>query len=190
MLQLSSWWLLLAAFLSLTTANDSFQPCPLLGPRFPIPTALTTSQTMNMALRNLTEAFDEMISSGDSSFGEISPNTTSFSVALFSTHGSGNASEPFIYQYHHTAPSLAANSNGVTEVGSSSIYNIGGLTQMLTVYTFLICVGDVHWQRPITNFLPELVSSTPSQPSKSIQWEDVRLIDLASHMAGIPRDGR
>ncbi len=100
---------------------------------------------MNMALSNLTEAFDEIISSGNSSFGEISRNTISFSVALFSAHDSGNASEPFIYQYHHTAPSLAANSSGVTKVDANSIYNIGGLTQMLTVYGFLICAGDSHW---------------------------------------------
>ena len=190
MFLLFSWWLLLAAFLSLTRANDSYQPCPLLGPRFPVPTAIATSQTMNIALRNLTEAFDEIVSSGNSSFGEISPNTTSFSVALFSSHDSGNASEPFIYQYHYTAPSLAANSNGVTKVDANSIYNIGGLTQMLTVYAFLVCVGDIYWQQPITNYLPELANSTPSEALNSIQWENIRLIDLASHMAGIPRDGR
>lgn len=190
MLSLANSWLLLSALPLLVRADISYQPCPLLGPRLPMPTALATSETMHAALGNLTKTFDEIVSTGNSSYGQVSPNTTSFSVALFSTHDLGNASEPFIYQYHYTALSLAVDIYGNRKVDSNTIYNIGGLTQMLTVYAFLICAGDYHWQQPITKYLPELASSSHLQHLESIQWEDVQLKDLASHMAGIPRDGK
>ncbi|KAF1809860.1 beta-lactamase/transpeptidase-like protein [Eremomyces bilateralis CBS 781.70] len=166
---------------------DSYQPCPLLGPRFPLPTGLPTSKPLQAALMNLTAALDAL-STGDSHDFTATTNTTSFSVALFSSDPLSNASSPFFYQYHHTASNSTAGPIGVREVNADSVYNVARITSVFTVYAFLVAAGDTHWLDPITKHVPELAASEGSQPVESVKWEDVRLIDLASNMAGIGRD--
>jgi CubicO group peptidase (beta-lactamase class C family) len=78
-------------------------------------------------------------------------------------------------------------------VDADSVYRIGTLTQLFTVYTFLIEVGDVHWEEPVTKWVPELVRAAKtldakSQPLKYVDWDDVTLGQLASHLSEIERD--
>lgn len=178
------------ACLIFTTAQD-YQPCPLLGPRFPAPVGLSSSKTVKATLTNLTKALDEISnSSNGSEFTATTSNTTSFSVALFATDFLTTSSKPYFFEYHHTAPSLGNRSIGVSEVNATSVYNVARVTTVFTVYAMLLAVGDEHWLEPITKYIPELAESAGEQVIESVRWNDVRLIDLASNMAGIGRTGK
>ena len=117
---------------------------------------------------------------------ETTPNTTTFSIALFESTSQPNTSAPFIYEYHHVAPSF----ENKTAVDAGSVYNIGGLSQLLTVYAFLAAVGDDSWYDPITKYLPELNRTTGQSGFGNVNWNHILLLDLAIHLAGIPREGK
>jgi hypothetical protein len=64
----------------------SFTPCPLLGPAYPAFTLDANSTTSVAALKDLTKCLDELYSQRTGDHGDVSPNTTSFSLSLFSTN--------------------------------------------------------------------------------------------------------
>ena len=211
------------SLLFVTIVLADFQPCPLLGPHFPIPTDLAQSPAVGKGLTELKSVFD--LAAGMSSLnaiklqylptqnekiigeseeiwlmrtsvtGElvenaISPNTTSFSAVLFDASDDA-AVEPFFFQYNWTAPSLIAKQGG-GYMNVDTIYRIGGLTEMFTVWTFLAEVGDCHWDDPVTQWVPELASISQQQdaianPIDFVNWGDVTLGDLAGHLSGIER---
>jgi len=74
-------------------------------------------------------------------------------------------------------------------VDRNSIYRIGSVTKLISIYTFLISDGDVHFHDPITKFVPELLEATSgtlnNDPIHRTSWSDVTIGALASHMAGI-----
>jgi CubicO group peptidase (beta-lactamase class C family) len=81
----------------------------------------------------------------------------------------------------------------VKSVDADSLYRIGNPTQLFTVYTFLIEAGDVHWEEPVTKSVPELAQAAKTLDAKSqqlryVNWDDVTLGELASHLSGIAQD--
>ncbi|PGH05521.1 hypothetical protein GX51_02859 [Blastomyces parvus] len=191
--------LLIFALLSLSSLIHSaaFTPCPILGPSFPYPKLSLQSELLQSALADLTKQYDDMVKTGNSSHGTITPETTSFSIALFAGDGVDNdgdgIKEPFFYEYHYTAPALENSSVGVKKVDADSIYRIGGLTQLFTVLLTLIEAGDSLWSVPVTKLVPELARAASRlnakrNPVKYVDWESVTVGHLTSHMAGIARD--
>ncbi|GAB1198373.1 hypothetical protein APSETT444_007692 [Aspergillus pseudonomiae] len=179
--------------LCLIHSVSSFTPCPLLGPAFPAFTLDKNSTTLTSALANLTGQFDELYIQGSGSHGEVYPNTTSFSVSLFSTNQGSASADPFFFDYHYTAPSLRNSSSQIQHVNQDSIYRIGGLTQIFTIWTILVEAGDTIWNDPVTKYLPELAETTESanvtqDPIQYVDWKDITVGQLASHMSGLPRD--
>lgn len=172
---------------------QSYQPCPILGPRFPIPSSLPSSSIVQSAIKKLTATFDDINGTGNSSeFGTTTPDTTTFSVALFSA--ANTMDNPFFYQYHYSAPSLRSGTAGVKVVDANSIYRVGGVTQVFTIMEVLIKSGEVHLGDPIVKYVPELAkaASDHSQapyPIQRVDWGDVTVGDLTSHLAGITRGG-
>ena len=74
-----------------------------------------------------------------------------------------------------------------------SIYRVGSLSKLITIYLFLIEAGPRYWNYPITEFVPELAAaaeecSAEEDPVDCIDWEDITLGALASNLAGVPRD--
>lgn len=174
--------------LSTTSAQVSeYQPCPLLGPYLPPPRIDPASPTLQTGLQDFTDLLDQYIAAADGDFGPITPNTTSFSLALFA--GSNYAPEggeeaPFCYEYHHMADSVNDGS-----LDADSTFAIGDLTQMFTALTVLLEMRDAAWSKSIVDFVPELREANGSTDLISqVQWEDVTLGALASHLAGIARD--
>ncbi|KAK3214141.1 hypothetical protein GRF29_28g2121326 [Pseudopithomyces chartarum] len=163
------------------TQDIPFSPCPLLGPRFPIPTHLSTSKIIQSGLQNLTSAFDNYVTTLNGTFGPTSA-TTSFSVILFSTENT-NASDPFLFEYHHTARSLSNKTSAVQKVDRDTIYPIGDLTTLFTTWLFLIEAEEQHWADPITAWIPELRQN--STASTAVKWDDITLGDLAAHLSGL-----
>ena len=158
--------------------------CPLMGPIFPRPQNLSTSSTMQAAIQNLTAVL--VARDTDNSTGAYN---NSYSVQVFSASGSTP-----LFQHYHTAPSLASfNSTGVTQVDADTVYRIGSLTKVFTVYTFLLEAGDVHFNSPITDYVPELAAlakNTSGNAITRVAWEDITIGELASHMAGIASDSK
>lgn len=158
----------------------TFQDCPLLGPVFPEPTQLSTSPTVKNATAALQSAIQEGIRTGT-----IESNLTSFSVEVFSVHESAS-----LFEFHSAAPVLS-NTTGTKTIDSNSIYRIGSISKLLTVYVFLIEAGDKYFHESITKHVPELAAKSSAATNDTIgavDWEQVTIGNLASHLGGIGRD--
>jgi hypothetical protein len=121
---------------------QAFQACPFLGPDLPAATNLANSSSV----QNATSILKTRIADGITS-GLLSPNQTSFSVEIFSS----DSSTP-LFEYHYASPILSI-SNGTKTVDSNSIYRIGSISKLFTVYTFLIEAGDTYFHEPITKYV-------------------------------------
>ncbi|KAK0716062.1 beta-lactamase/transpeptidase-like protein [Lasiosphaeris hirsuta] len=165
-----------------TLSLAAYQACPLIQAYYPPPTLDKSSDALKNITEKITATFDSIIRTGKHDvFGEISPNTTSFSVVMFS--GAKDGSDPVFLSYHYTAPG-AKNSSKVTR---DTVFPIGTLTQLFTVYAWLAKFGDQAWDDPITKYLPELKSVPAPAGEPAVAWGEVTIGALGSHMAGIAR---
>lgn len=164
-----------------------YQPCPLLGPFVPAPSIDSGSPVVKSVAQDLNKLLDDYIDKADGRFGPITPNATSFSLALFagSKYIAGPDQLPFFYEYHHTASDLE-----VGDLEKDSQFALGDLTQLFTVYTQLAELGDEAWSRSIVDYVPELriISANAPDVISQVRWEDVTLGALAGHMSGIARN--
>lgn len=168
-----------------------FQPCPILGHAFPLPAQLPESEIIVEAMQTLKSNFTDSVRHGTLADNPVTPNTTSFSVSVFSTEDTSE--KPYFFEYHHTASAHNASAEGSKTVDADSIYRIGSLTQVFTVWTFLIEAGEGHWHESIPQYVPELAQAVKDRdpaidPVANIDWNAVTLGDLAGHLAGLPRD--
>jgi CubicO group peptidase (beta-lactamase class C family) len=175
--------LVLACFLS---PSHGATNCPLMGPIFPKPQNLSSSATIQAAIKDLTAVFAAR--DADNSTGGF---TNSYSVQVFSANDIGSTP---LFQHYHTAQNLSSfNSTGVTQVDADTVFRIGSLTKIFTIYTFLVEAGDIHFNSPITDYVPELaalVRNSSANAIKRVAWEDITIGELASHMAGIASDSK
>lgn len=162
--------------------------CPPLGPVFPKPSsqALLSSASVQAAIANLTATFTAR--DADNSTGAYS---TSYSIEVWSA---SDAPGTTIFSWHHTAPNLTTasfNASGVRKVDKNTVYRLGSLTKIFTIYTWLVQDGDTRWNEPITKYVPELAAvadKAKSDPVDNVDWGEVTIGALASQMAGIVRD--
>lgn len=179
--------------LSFSLNVNAFQPCPPLGTTVPPPSSLQNSTAFQNVLSTLTSTLNQAISVDNTSTFGINFNTTSLSASIFSIGPNDSASnELFLWQYHHSAPSLQQDANGPKTVNADSVYRIGSLTKVFTVLTFLINAGERHWYEPVTTYISELAQAATTlnatqDPVDYVNWNDVTISDLASHLAGIGR---
>ncbi len=124
----------------------SFYPCPFLGPSYAKPANLINDPIIKAAADNITAVL-----AGALSTGLLDNQTTAFSLTAFST--SDQHANPF-YTFHQTPPALAQAELGVTKVTSDTVYRLGSLSKVITVYTLLVADGFKHFQDPISSFLP------------------------------------
>lgn len=167
-------------------ANLDTQPCPLYGQNYPAPTGLATSKHVEAAaesvLYQLLKAKNET-----TAYGPLDIKTTAFSVDFYSLDD-----EDTIFSHHYMpAQLLDQRTAGVEEVDSNTIYRVGSVSKLWTVYLYLLAAGDETWNDPITRFIPELQGMTKikeSDPTSDVDWESITVGALASHLAGIGRD--
>lgn len=162
--------------------------CPLLGPDFPAPKSLSSSPTFQAAIANLTELLTAAQTSGNTSYGPFDAVNTSYSLEFFSIHDPSP-----LFTSHYSTPSLAKAKYGVKTVDSESVYRIGSVTKLLTVYTALAQCGFLHFNEPITKFIPELQQAAQTlngtaNPLDNPSWDEITLGELASQQSGIGRD--
>lgn len=181
---------LLLAIAAASTTVLAGPNCPPLGPVFPKPTNLASSPPIRAALDNLTTVLSAR--DNDNSAAVLA-NSTSWSIEVFSA----NPDTPTLFEWHHTAPELAAatgnNSFGVKKVDGDTVYRLGSLTKVFTVYTWLAQDGMDKWNEPITKYVPELREAAArakaaKDPVKNVPWDEVTIGSLAGQMSGAIRD--
>ncbi|KAI0101490.1 beta-lactamase/transpeptidase-like protein [Nemania sp. FL0031] len=150
--------------------------CPLEGPVFPKPLQLAKSEAIKAAVANLTDTFKGITDDA---------RNYSFALEVFSAY------DPVpLFSVLHTAPKLAElNTTGVRTVDENTVFRLGSLTKIYTMYVFLINAGDKMWNEPITNYVPELQAmANRSDPVTKTAWDKITIGGLATQMTGIPRD--
>lgn len=173
--------------LACTSAVLAYKPTPLLGPVFEAPTGLQNSTVFRNALQDLQQTLDNTTKTGTTPYGAWPITNNSFSIQVFS------ATSDELFSYHYSSPALEHSKEGATHVNANSIYRIGSVSKLITVYLFLIEVGPKYWSHSITEFVPELEvaareCSALSNPIGCVDWTDITLGAIASQMAGIARN--
>lgn len=158
------------------TSDAVLYPCPFQGLTYPRPTNIADASAITAAIQNTTTYVEEALGGG-----LVDNKSTAFSLTGFST--SDPDAVPF-YTYHHTAPAIANGSFGVRQVDSETVYRLGSISKVITVYTLLVADGFKHFQSSISQFLPRL-SGHGTEAITTTDWDDITLQSLASHMGGI-----
>jgi hypothetical protein len=160
----------------------------LLGPTFPPPRLLITNDNFLFASSQLSSQLRSSLEQGKTPFGNLTPGASSVSISMTST-----AQESTIFDFNFTGSSLNVSAGGTDQVSGDSVFRIGSISKLLTVYAFLLNDGMAHWGKPVTNYVPEICQAAQRWRNNSeldyVRWEEVTLGDLASHMSGISRDG-
>lgn len=160
----------------------------LLGPSFTPPSNILSSNVIQEAVLNVTNALNKAIRTGESIFGSFNSSTTSFSLTATSQLDSSP-----ILDFHHTSGSLNISAGSTWKITSDTVYRIGSVSKLFTVYALLLNNGTRHWNRPVTDFIPELKHAAQHPPHNStvvdwVQWDQVTVSALASQLSGIGRD--
>lgn len=166
---LQSFTLVLSLTTSIVRANLKCRP---EGPVLPQPTALAESAVFKEAAANLTDALDAAVSGSITAGWPV--ENVSFSLAVISAD-QDKPGVP-IWEYHHLA---AANENGTKHLDRDSQYLIGSVSKVIASYVLL--KSGIDLDAPVTEFLPKL-----GDKKSAIQWRDVSLRMLASHLSGAP----
>lgn len=159
--------------------RSNLHACPLLGQEYPSPIQIKDEATLQAAGRSLDATLNEKVK-------KAPYKETTFSLGMFSTSDDG-----LVYQYHHTSNAVANSSYGTNNVDANSVYRIGSVSKLLTMYTWLIQDGDRRFNHPVADYLPQLLKySADSWNSVTPDWEEITIGDLAGQMAGLARDCR
>lgn len=160
----------------------------LLGPSFEYPTHVSSSKVIQEAVQNITYTLNAAIRTGKSHFSTFNGSTTSFSLTAVSQLDS----TPII-DFHHTSGSLNVSAGSTSKVTSNTVYRIGSVSKLFTVYALLLHNGTSYWNHPVTDFIPELRQASQDVTNQSsiidrVQWDQVTVGALASQLSGIGRD--
>ena len=166
-----------ALLLTLVPRLSLGQNCPILGPAYPAVANVSSSPVLNAAKATFTQALTEALSNG-----QLDGEAASFAVQVFSTF-----SDRPIFEYYHTASGLNGSLSG-SLVGPDTLYRIGSISKLVTVYAALARLPHKHWGDPITDFVHELADARVNNAVENVDWSEVTLEDLASQMSGIARD--
>lgn len=97
------------------------------------------------------ESVKNAVASGNTSYGVLDTKGTSFSASVFIV----GSDEP-LFEYHFEAPGL----NGSYTKGrltENTIYRTGSLAKLLTMYVWMIDIGDHVFNDPITKYIVSLL---------------------------------
>ncbi|KAI1179598.1 beta-lactamase/transpeptidase-like protein [Nemania sp. FL0916] len=165
-------------FIASQSAAQYSPNCPLQGAVFPAPR--NPSLAISGGLCSLKEKLRAIVAD-PSIFNNA---TSSFQLSLFSK-------DEQLLSFSHAATSLDKSSLPSGTLDENTIFRIGSVSKLLTVYAFLAEIGPDHLNDPVTAWVPELANSADKSDQdavRRVRWEDVTLGALASHEAGLDRD--
>ncbi|KAI1113680.1 putative penicillin-binding protein [Nemania sp. NC0429] len=160
----------------------------LLGPIYEPPTGSQASSVLSTWSSHLSEILSQVLHSGHSDFGDFEADTSSVSITVVSTEDDEDA--PF-FDFHYSSPSLNHSAGGTDHVTKNSIYRIGSISKLFTVYTLLVGFGWDSWDQAVTRYIPELRTAASSSAGHTIEgadWGTITIGALASQLSGIGRD--
>ncbi|KAL2883376.1 hypothetical protein SGCOL_001056 [Colletotrichum sp. CLE4] len=148
-----------------TSQRADLSNCPLLGPAYPRPN-LHKSQVIKDTQESFAKLIEDAVSTGETDLGKINTATASFSIGVFSAD-----SDEFLYEHHHQGTELEGTVTGGS-LDLDTLYRIGSVTKLLTVYTILVKLGPTYWNEPITKFIPELANAPAENRAHRVQWSE------------------
>lgn len=181
--------LVFVAFLFFLHLSLAVNYCPPLGPVYAAPQNLSANDSIRQTARNVSATLEHLLKTGANTSAAFDTNTTSFSVSFFSVH----ESDP-IFQYHFTASTLNTSSTKI--VDEDSVYRIGSISKMVTVFELLLQGKRVHFDDLVTKYVPELAAIAEAQHNKTkweddevatAKWSQITVGALAGHLAGLGR---
>ncbi|KAF2187150.1 beta-lactamase/transpeptidase-like protein [Zopfia rhizophila CBS 207.26] len=175
----------LSAIYLLSTLPSAASLCPIYGPVYPPPKNVKSSNLIKDALQNLTESLNAGFATGNSSHGPVVSSGAN-AIQIFSLD---DEDDKPLFEYYHDGTTLS-NSTGVRKVDGDSIFLIGSVSKLVTVYMFLAELGDGYWDDPVSKHIPELKNRTKSHenPIDFTAWDQVTLGALAGQVGGVTRD--
>ena len=173
-------------FISPSLCQDPAPPCPLMGAVYEVPSQPSRSnaikQAKNAFEKELVKAFK---SDEKSTYGSLGYET-SFSVEVYSIHETDA-----IHTHHWTAPKVPTTS-GQKTVDGNSVFRVGSISKLMTTYVYLINAGFKGWNDPVTDYVPalkEYAAKAKEAPQDVVDWDEVTVGGLASHLSGMTTDG-
>lgn len=144
---LSSIWTWGILALSASAEERRLPPTDLsvLGPVY-MPVAHFDFAAFRTAKDQVIAEIEASISSGNSIYGPIDNDTTSFSVQVF-----GVQSDEPLLDYHFEAPGLEGSTK--KPLSENTVYRSGSLGKLMTVYIWMVDIGDKVFLDPITNYI-------------------------------------
>jgi CubicO group peptidase (beta-lactamase class C family) len=151
--------------------------CPPLGPVLPAPTNPGKHEAVPAAAAALRDILSQMTASY---------NGSAVAIGVKSIHETD-----LLFEYTYTPPNK--DKRGVQEVDLDTVFRLGSLTKVFTPLALLkLKDRGVSLDDPITKYVPELRAlkdqAREDSPVWAVEWDEVTLGSLASHMAGIPSD--
>lgn len=174
--------------LLLTASAYAYTPCPLLGPSFEPSRNLGDAPAVQEAFETLQAALENSTKTGQTDYGTWAPANNSFSIGVFDATTPGQ-----LFYTQHSSETLQNAEQGVHEVTADTIFRLGSVSKLITTYLFMVEAGPKYWNRPVTDFVPQLKQAAEEccasdDPVGCTNWDMITLGSLASHMAGVPRD--
>jgi CubicO group peptidase (beta-lactamase class C family) len=151
--------------------------CPPLGPVLPAPTQPSKHEALPAAAAALRGALDQMTATY---------NSSAVAIGVKSIYETG-----LLFEYAYTPPNK--DKRGAQKVDSNTVFRLGSLTKVFPVLALLkLKDRGVSLDDPITKYVPELRAlkrqARKDSPVWTVDWDEVTLGALASHMGGIPSD--
>ena len=173
--------------LGLAISTQAATTPPLLGPVLPYPREFSGAPEIQSAAADITSLLKKALTTGKTPWNTFTPKGTSVSVQMWSAFDD----EPF-FTYDFTGDNLNTTAGSVTHVDHNTLFRIGSVSKLFTTYALLLNSSESTWTEPVTNFIPELQKFTKLHAdipeTDRVLWDQVKVDDLASQMAGVPRD--
>ncbi|KAK4143391.1 beta-lactamase-like protein 2 [Dichotomopilus funicola] len=169
---------LIPLFPALALATGLNGHCPPLGPVLPAPHHPSTHPSISTASTALRALLDDLTTPYQ---------TSALAIGVKSIH------EPdLLFEYTHTPPQRDA--KGVQQVDRDTVFRLGSLSKVFAPLALLMLRDrGVRLDDSVTKYVPELKGLAGQARDEGsavweVDWEEVTLGGLASHMAGIPSD--
>ncbi|KAJ5832048.1 hypothetical protein N7474_000359 [Penicillium riverlandense] len=165
---------LLLAGMTLAFNNPTF-----LTPVFPVPLNLGTNEAWHSIRQTITSNLTGAIAAANGGAGANSLAIRATSVKEDSP----------LFEFYHTAKSVSP--AGVQTVGADTVFRVGSVSKLFTVYSLLVRGGFDVFDDPVTKYVPELREAglnSNFDPLEDVSWEEVTVGALASQLSGILRD--
>ena len=168
----------LSTVLSLTSMSlaQTAPDCPLWGPVYPRPAGDTlNSTTIAQTASSLKDALDSVTNNTI-----LTAYNTSFHLSVFSAN-------QVLFEYNHLYPGMNDSlTSGV--LNRHTIFRIGSVSKLLTVYALLAATGTSYLDDPVTKWVPELAAARFENHVTTTPWQRVSIKALAGHLAGVTKD--